>query len=79
MFARQIDLEEKETTIDELLALVQEGGEVILTKGDTPVARITSIEAHEKRQRTPGLHAGMIWMSDDFNDPLPDEFWFGDE
>jgi len=25
-----------------------------------------------------GLHAG-AWMSDDFDDPLPDEFWFGEE
>jgi hypothetical protein len=22
-----------------------------------------------------GLHSGMGWMSQDFNDPLPDEFW----
>lgn len=28
-----------------------------------------------------GLHAhlGVAWMSDDFNDPLPDEFWLGEE
>lgn len=30
-------------------------------------------------QRIAGLHAGQIWMSDDFNDPLPDEFWLGDD
>ncbi|MCF3609787.1 hypothetical protein L2E81_25570 [Planktothrix agardhii 1033] len=29
--------------------------------------------------RTPGLHQGEIWMSDDFNDPLPDEFWLGED
>jgi hypothetical protein len=29
--------------------------------------------------RTPNLHQGEIWMSDDFNDPLPDEFWIGEE
>lgn len=29
--------------------------------------------------RVPGLHAGMGWMSDDFNDPLPDAFWLGEE
>lgn len=26
-----------------------------------------------------GLHAGQIWMSDDFDAELPDEFWFGEE
>ncbi len=29
--------------------------------------------------RTPNLHPGSVWMSDDFDDPLPDEFWFGDD
>jgi len=25
-----------------------------------------------------GLHEGEIWMSDDFNAPLPDGFWMGE-
>lgn len=34
----------------------------------------------EKSQSSPkkrvlGLHQGKIWISDDFNDPLPDDFW----
>lgn len=29
--------------------------------------------------RTLGLNAGSMWMSDDFDDEMPDEFWFGDE
>ncbi len=28
--------------------------------------------------RVLGLNPG-AWMSDDFNDELPDEFWFGEE
>ena len=27
--------------------------------------------------RIPGLHLGQVWMSEDFNEPLPDEFWLG--
>jgi hypothetical protein len=27
--------------------------------------------------RTLGLNKGAGWMSDDFDEPLPDEFWFG--
>lgn len=30
-------------------------------------------------ERIPGLNAGMIWVSDDFDDPLPDAFWLGEE
>ncbi|MDZ8051597.1 MAG: DUF2281 domain-containing protein [Aulosira sp. ZfuVER01] len=29
-------------------------------------------------KRVLGLNQGEIWMSDDFNDPLPDEFWLGE-
>ena len=31
------------------------------------------------RQRVPGLGKGGIWMSADFDEPLPDEFWFSQE
>ncbi|HIK51463.1 MAG TPA: DUF2281 domain-containing protein [Oscillatoriales cyanobacterium M59_W2019_021] len=30
------------------------------------------------QKRVLGLHQGMGWMSDDFNDPLPDGFWLGE-
>jgi hypothetical protein len=30
------------------------------------------------KNRILGLHEGKIWISDDFNDPLSDEFW-GDD
>jgi Protein of unknown function (DUF2281) len=28
--------------------------------------------------RIPGLDAGTTWVSDDFDEPLPDSFWLGD-
>jgi hypothetical protein len=27
--------------------------------------------------RIVGLHEGMAWVADDFDSPLPDEFWLG--
>ncbi len=27
--------------------------------------------------RIPGLDTGTTWVSDDFDEPLPDSFWFG--
>jgi hypothetical protein len=35
--------------------------------------------ANTPRQRTPNLEQGKILMSDDFNAPLPDAFWLGEE
>ncbi len=32
-----------------------------------------------KQQRIPDLDQSKYRISDDFNDPLPDEFWLGDE
>ena len=29
--------------------------------------------------RTPGLHAGRYWIAADFDAPLPDDFWLGEE
>lgn len=31
------------------------------------------------KPRVPGLHPGAIWASEDFDDPLPDAFWTGNE
>lgn len=27
--------------------------------------------------RVAGLHKGKVWIADDFNDPLPPEYWSG--
>ena len=70
-----IDLAVTQPTLDELLKLTAAGGEVVLMKGGTVVARLTpevGVSANVAAPRTPNLFPGAIWMSDDFNDPLPD-------
>ena len=32
---------------------------------------------HSPKPRVVGLHPGSMEMAPDFDDPLPDEFWFG--
>ena len=34
-------------------------------------------QQRSKKPRIMDLHKGQFWMSDDFDDPLPDEFWLG--
>ncbi|GIK58370.1 MAG: DUF2281 domain-containing protein [Chloroflexi bacterium] len=36
-------------------------------------------ESRKISQRIPGLDAGTTWVSDDFDAPLPDSFWLGDD
>lgn len=73
------------TTVDistaqlpELLALTKAGNEVILTEGDVLMARLTAPVPVVKK-RVLGLHPGAFVVSDDFDDPLPDEFWLGED
>ncbi len=35
--------------------------------------------AHERRGFAFGLHAGLVDVPADFNEPLPDSFWLGEE
>jgi hypothetical protein len=29
--------------------------------------------------RVPGVDLGHVWIGDDFNEPLPDSFWLGED
>jgi len=41
---------------------------------------VDSIKQSDTNKRILGLSANPdFWISDDFNDPLPDEFWFGED
>jgi len=37
------------------------------------------INKKNQEKRTFGQHKGLINMSDDFDEPLPSSFWFGDD
>ena len=74
MQTKTIDIDEAQAHLAELLALVTGGTEIIVTRGDIPLARIVSIPGN-RRPRVAGLHPGAIWTSDDFDEPLPEEFW----
>jgi len=74
-----IEIQDAQNRLGELVKEAAGGTDVVLTDAGVPVARLTPIPQPKAAPRIPGLHAGTVWMSDDFNDPLPDEFWLGDE
>jgi hypothetical protein len=49
----------------------------ILKRHLTGTALEEAMQAVHRGERVFGLHAGQVWVSDDFDDPLPDEFWLG--
>jgi len=77
MLTKTVDVYEAQTHLPELLPLVAKGTEIILTEDSTPVARLVPT-ALPTAPRVAGLHAGAIWISEDFDELLPEEFWMGD-
>lgn len=74
MLTKTVDVREVQTNLKELLAQVREGTEIVLTEGTTPLARLVPIVL-STTARVAGLHTGAIWTSDDFDEPLPEDFW----
>jgi prevent-host-death family protein len=70
-----ISVREATSRLAELVQRALDGDEVIIADNGNPLVRLTPIEAPP--QRIPGLNRGEVWMSDDFNEPLPEDFWAG--
>ncbi len=80
MTAKTVTIEEAQTHLSDLLILISEGKEVIIAKGKVPVAKLIPLSqasAHNTQARIFGEYKDQIWMSDDFDAPLPDDFWLG--
>lgn len=75
---KAVEVHEAQSHLKEILSLVGTGIEVLITEGDTPIARLLPVESGSK-SRVAGLHKGAIWTSEDFDAPLPETFWMGEK
>jgi len=73
-----VSVDEAKNQLADLLLSASEGVEVIITQDGKPLARLVPI-VEVKKKRIAGLNRGSIWTSADFDEPLPDEFWIGQE
>ena len=73
-----VTIDEAQNKLQDLLAQALAGHEVIIIDRGQPVARLVPV-APAKKKRVAGLNRGTIWTSEDFDQPLPDEFWLGQE
>ncbi len=67
-----MNVHEAKTQLSKLLALVDQGEEVVIAKNGRPVARLIKADAPTDR-RQPGLDRGNLWYSDDAHAPLATE------
>ncbi len=68
-----VDVNKVEMSLKELLSLVSEGTEIVLTENNILRARLVPI-ASQTLPRIAGLCSGQGMLRDR---PLPDEFWTG--
>ena len=73
---KTVNVQDAQTQLLELLSFAMKGNEVIIIKDDKPLARLVPISS-TSQPRIAGLNKRKIWVSDDFDAPLPDEFWMG--
>ena len=72
---RQVNIHEAKTHLSELIAAAERGEEVVIARANKPAVRLVPIEAPTKKKRIVGMHQGQMWVAEDFDEPLPDEFW----
>lgn len=65
---RTVKVQEAKTTLSALLAAVEKGEEVVIARGDTPIARLVAIAPPADREFGFVPYA----VPDMFFDPLPD-------
>jgi prevent-host-death family protein len=74
---KTVSISEAQTQLPGLLASARDNGdEIIIEENGEPLAKLTPIEKPQiQKPRIAGLGKGTMWMSEDFDDELPDEFW----
>ncbi len=65
-----VNVHEAKTHLSRLLERVERGEEIVIARAGKPVAKLVSVEPKQRRGLW-GKYKGQIWMSDDFDDPLP--------
>lgn len=63
---------EAKTHLSKLLLRASEGEEIIIARGNQPIARLVPYEA-QMTKRHLGRDAGSVWTAPDFDAPLPDK------
>lgn len=66
----KVNVHEAKTHLSRLLERVEDGEEIVIARAGKPVAKLVPIEAASGK-RPIGLYKGQIWMSEDFDEPLP--------
>jgi antitoxin (DNA-binding transcriptional repressor) of toxin-antitoxin stability system len=65
-----VDIEHASSHFAMLLAHIEGGEEVVITRGGSPVAVLRAYAPPARRIGPPGALRGDVWMADDFDEPM---------
>ena len=68
----RVNVHEAKTHLSRLLERVAAGEEIIISKANKPMAKLTPL-SKPQMDRVPGLDKGVIQIPDDFDAPLPQD------
>jgi antitoxin (DNA-binding transcriptional repressor) of toxin-antitoxin stability system len=77
MAAKTVTIEEAQRNLGELVASIAQGDEVLLAKQGEAIAKIVPLPRPASARRVFGEYRGRIHIAEDFDEPLPDDFWLG--
>lgn len=67
----QITLEEASQNLAHFVEVVSNGEEIVIVKDNQPVVKLSAISSIPLRPKF-GSAKGLVWMADDFDEPLED-------
>lgn len=73
MVMKMVNVAEAKARLSQLLDEVERGQTITIARRNEPVAELRPVHKRRKTLRPWGLYKGQITISDDFNDPLPDD------
>ena len=66
-----VNIHQAKTNLSLLLLRVELGEEIIIAKGDIPIAKLVPFRTSSNRRASLGQDRGRFVLPEDFNDPLP--------
>lgn len=75
--SKTVSVQEAARRLGELLTRVRQGEDVVIAQDDEPIARLVTIPRRPRQPRQLGGYEGRMRIADDFDAPLPDDFWLG--
>lgn len=66
------NLYQAKTALSKLVDRAAAGEEIVIAKAGVPLAKLVPVTV-ARRPRKPGGWEGKMWISEDFDEPLPDD------